>query len=62
MSELCVNKLEASKLLGVSTRMIEKYLHNGELTVHHREKHRAVMISVSQVYAFREQMKRKRGK
>ncbi len=58
MSKLCVTKQEASKLLGVSERMINKYLHNGQLTVHHKE-NRMVMISVTEVYALREQKKKK---
>lgn len=35
MSTYCVTKVEASKLLGVSVRMVDKYLHSGELTVDH---------------------------
>lgn len=62
MSGLCVSKKEASKLLGVSLRMITNYLKSGELTEHHREK-RMVMVDVSEVYSLREEnKKRKRGK
>lgn len=62
MSDLCVNKKEASKLLGVTVRQVEKHLHSGRLTVHHMEKHR-VMIDIAEIYALRaELIKRKRGK
>lgn len=62
MSDLCVNKKEASKLLGVSLRMVTNYLKSGELTEHHRE-NREVMIDVIEVYSLREEIsKRKRGK
>ncbi|MFI3225781.1 MAG: hypothetical protein R3Y09_00110 [Clostridia bacterium] len=60
MSEMCVTKEDAGKLLGVSKRMIEKYLSSGKLNVHHREKNRLVMIDVTEIYNFRE--KRLRGK
>lgn len=60
MNEMCVTAREASKLLGVSERMIRKYLHSGELTVHHRGKNRVTMIAVDEVYNLREK-KRKRG-
>lgn len=40
MSTYCVTKVEASKLLGVSVRMVDKYLHSGELTVDHMEKNK----------------------
>lgn len=60
MSEMYVTATEASKLLGVSERMVRKYLHSGELTVHHRGKNRVTMIAVDEVYNLREK-KRKRG-
>lgn len=63
MSELCVNKKEASKLLGVSVRQVDKYLHSGKLTVHHRVAHMAVMIDIVEIYNLREKIaNRKRGK
>ena len=49
MSTYCVTKVEASKLLGVSVRMVDKYLHSGELTVDHMEKNK-VVIDVTEVY------------
>ena len=58
MSTYCVTKVEASKLLGVSVRMVDKYLHSGELTVDHMEKNK-VVIDVTEVYSLRS--KRKRG-
>lgn len=57
MDEKCVTKAEAGKLLGVSVRQIDKYLNSGALTVHHREKRNAVMISVTEVYNLREKKK-----
>lgn len=61
MGAQCVTKVEASKLLGVSLRMITKYLKGGKLTVHHTES-RKVMIDVSEVYNLRkERTERKRG-
>lgn len=61
MNEYCVTKVEASKLLGISVRMVEKYLHRGDITVNHMEKGK-VMIEISQIYSLREQKeKRKRG-
>ena len=53
-----VTKEEAGKLLGVGKRQVEKYLHSGRLTVHHMEKHRA-MIDVTEVYIFKENTKRR---
>lgn len=61
MSNLCVTKEEAGSLLGVSLRMVTKYLKSGALTEHHREGRR-VMIDVTEVYNLREKnQKRKRG-
>ena len=61
MSTYCVTKVEASKLLGVSVRMVDKYLHSGELTVDHMEKNK-VVIAITEVYSLREKRsKRKRG-
>ena len=61
MSEYCVTKVEASKLLGISVRMVEKYLHRGDISVDHKEGRKA-MIPIEQVYNLREQKeKRKRG-
>lgn len=55
-----VTKEEASRLLGVSIRMIGKYLKSGKLTEHHRDG-RKVMIDVTEIYDLRENIKRKRG-
>lgn len=61
MAEICITKVEASKLLGVSVRMVEKYLHSGKLSEDHREKGK-VMIPIDEVYSLRETIKhRKRG-
>ncbi len=61
MGGMYVTKEEASKLLGVSLRMVTNYLKSGELTEHHKED-RIVMIDVTEVYHLREEKaKRKRG-
>lgn len=61
MSTYCVSKLEASKLLGVSVRMVEKYIKGGKLTVDHREK-RMPMIDVTEVYSLRDKNKEREEK
>lgn len=61
MSTYCVTKVEASKLLGVTVRMVDKYIQNGKLTVDHMDKNK-VMIDITEIYSLREKRsKRKRG-
>ena len=54
----CFTKKEAAKILGVSVRMVDKYIAQGLLTVDHMEKHR-VMIKITEVYSLREMKKRR---
>lgn len=62
MGGMYVTKEEASKLLGVSLRMITNYLKSGDLTEHHKNS-RNVMIDIVEVYDLREKItNRKRGK
>lgn len=62
MGGMYVTKEEASKLLGVSLRMITNYLKSGELTEHHKDG-RNVMIDIVEIYNLREKItNRKRGK
>ena len=62
MDKLCITKKDASVLLAVSVRMVDKYIHSGKLSVDHMEKHK-VMIPITEVYGLREKIKksRKRG-
>lgn len=59
MDELCITTQEVSKLLGISVRMVQKYIKRGTLKAHHRVGRQA-MVDVSEVYGLREE-KRKRG-
>lgn len=57
----CFTKKETAKILGVSVRMVDKYIAQGLLKVNHMEKHR-VMIKITEVYNLRQENKnRKRG-
>lgn len=59
--EYCVTKVEASKLLGISVRMVEKYIYKGDISIDHKDGRKA-MIPIEQVYRLREKKeKRKRG-